>query len=418
MKNASRSILQTEKKWSQSIVRAVPGFQAGCLVIFSLVFLVAGSAVLYFFGYRTYRDFLAAKSWTETPCTIVSSRLVTSHGENDTYSPHIVFQYEWQGQPRESERYQLVAYSSSFRSAHQRIVDAHPPGLQTVCYVNPNDPSEAVLDRSFPAGIWIGAIVGGAFALFGIGGLVGSLAYARSVRRRATEMPSTPGTGSPISQAARSGSAPPGTAAPQRLAPQTGRKTAFFWMLLFGVFWNGIVSVFVGILINSFRAGDPQWFMALFLTPFVLIGLVLIVAILLTFLAMFNPVPQLTLLSSPCRLGGPLSLTWEFSGGTSRIRKLTLSLVGEESATYRHGTSTMTDTSRFHQQILTETTRPTDMVSGRIDTALPERSMHSWKASNNKIEWTVTVHGEIPFFPDINDKFPVEVLPAELWVEA
>jgi hypothetical protein len=38
--------------------------------------------------------------------------------------------------------------------------------------------------------------------------------------------------------------------------------------------------------------------------------------------------------------------------------------------------------------------------------------MHSFKSDNNRIVWTLHVHGDIAFYPDVNDEFPITVLSA------
>jgi hypothetical protein len=37
--------------------------------------------------------------------------------------------------------------------------------------------------------------------------------------------------------------------------------------------------------------------------------------------------------------------------------------------------------------------------------------MHSFKADNNQIIWSLTVHGDIPRWPDIKDSFEIVVPP-------
>ena len=66
---------------------------------------------------------------------------------------------------------------------------------------------------------------------------------------------------------------------------------AFLGSLGICLFWNGIVSVFVVKIIMDWRGGNGNWFETLFLTPFVLIGLV-ILAILVTI--SFDPFRKLT----------------------------------------------------------------------------------------------------------------------------
>ncbi len=63
-------------------------------------------------------------------------------------------------------------------------------------------------------------------------------------------------------------------------------------MILIAAFWNGIVSVFLWQIVLSFRRGDPEWFLCLFMTPFVLVGLGLMAGVVYFLLALANPRPQ------------------------------------------------------------------------------------------------------------------------------
>jgi hypothetical protein len=54
------------------------------------------------------------------------------------------------------------------------------------------------------------------------------------------------------------------------------------------------------------------------------------------------------------------------------------------------------------------------MDAGTAQAQVPANTMHSWFASHNSVEWRIRLRGEIPFFPDVNDEFPVLVLPYEL----
>ncbi len=86
--------------------------------------------------------------------------------------------------------------------------------------------------------------------------------------------------------------------------------------------WNGFVSIFLfTVIVPSFRRDDPEWFVTIFMIPFVLAGLGLIAAMLYQLLASFNPRPGLTLAEGRLTQGAESSLSWSFSGRTDRIRR-------------------------------------------------------------------------------------------------
>jgi hypothetical protein len=165
-------------------------------------------------------------------------------------------------------------------------------------------------------------------------------------------------------------------------------------------------------LIKDWGSGGFSWFPAIFLTPFVLIGLGLISAFLHQLGAFFNPRPVLHLDSGQPRLGTTMTVRWEIPAGAGRLKSLKILLRGEEVATYRRGTNSVTERSTFHETEILSTEMVEMMRAGRGSTRLPAESVPSWKSSNNRIEWTIAVEGSIALWPDISDTHCIEVLPA------
>jgi len=179
-------------------------------------------------------------------------------------------------------------------------------------------------------------------------------------------------------------------------------------LTIVAVFWNGIVSVFVGLLIKEFGRGNVEWILALFLVPFVLIGLLLLFGVAHGFLALFNPRPRLTLGSAQLTLGESTDLDWQFSGSTGRVKQLRIYLEGREEATYRRGTDTSTDKNVF---ATIEIARKPNADPGRAQLEIPRDTMHSFKSDHNKIVWEIHLQGEIRYWSDVDETFEIEVLP-------
>jgi hypothetical protein len=372
------------------------------------IFAIAGGALLYPLGIRPIARTISAESWITTPCQVLRAE-VRSHDGDDgtTYSVYILYQYEFNSQTYKSDRYEFVGGSSSGYQGKARIVEQYRTAPQPVCYVNPKSPSEAVLQRGFHAKLLL-ALFPLPFLLIGVGGLIGTL------------------RGKP---AGAVGTAPswiprPSARAPDHLAvlrttdsgrtilaPTFSAKTKFIGMIVVALFWNGIVSLFVGNVIEGFRHGDPSWFGLLFLLPFVAVGVGLIAGAVYQFLAMFNPRPTVELSTSVIPLGGAAELRWSFSGRTSRIREFTLALRGTEEAKYRRGTSTYTDRSTFYEMELYRTADPREVAAGQVGLVLPQDTMHSFAAENNKILWSLEIRGEIQGWPDVKESFPITVTP-------
>lgn len=143
------------------------GWGAG--VVLLSVFSGPGALVLYLCMGRPLLNMSRSSDWQQIPCVIESSQVREHSGEDTTYSPDIVYQYEWQGQNHRANRADFVDGSDSTNGAAETVA-AHPAGQKTICFVNPADPSEAVLARVwFARGQWIGVLVGGIFFLVGVG---------------------------------------------------------------------------------------------------------------------------------------------------------------------------------------------------------------------------------------------------------
>ena len=93
------------------------------------------------------REVAATQRWAETPCEVLESKVKT-HSDlerGDWFSLDMSFKYEFDGQDYSSDRYDLS--TGGCNEPVQAVVARLPAGTQTVCYVNPDFPSEAVMKR-------------------------------------------------------------------------------------------------------------------------------------------------------------------------------------------------------------------------------------------------------------------------------
>ena len=116
--------------------------------LFGLPFFGIGVVFLWIGGLQPLVLRVQSQSWERVPCTILESR-VESHYSSDgtTYSIEVAYRYEWNGRGYTGDRYNLTRMSTSNRKAKDAVVDNIPAGRQTSCFVNPGNPSEAVLVR-------------------------------------------------------------------------------------------------------------------------------------------------------------------------------------------------------------------------------------------------------------------------------
>lgn len=137
----------------------------GCLTLFGLPFLGAGlfMAWLYFSGYVKW---WGAQSWLEVPCWIESAELKTSRGDDSTtYKAKATYRYEYAGRDYQGDRVSFGSGSDNVgdfqQKAHRELslyAGGKPSGAERDpqrdtkkpfrCYVNPVNPSEAVIYRT------------------------------------------------------------------------------------------------------------------------------------------------------------------------------------------------------------------------------------------------------------------------------
>ena len=372
--------------------------QPWAMNLFGVVFSGVGVLVFFWLSGLPLIRWMGAMEWTETPCVIVKSE-VGSHSDSDgtTYSVDIVYTYTHDGRDYRGDRYIFQGGSSSGYDRKAAVVAEYPEGSERVCYVNPDEPGESVLSVDFNLAYLLG-LFGMPFMLFGLAVVLISRwqQSGTSISGRGTKHEDIG-----VENTYRSGDL--------ALEGTSNSRVGCVFIFVFTAIWNGItVTAFFSMV---FGDGNEGWFPILFLVPFLLVGVGTMVLFVYFFLSMFNPRPELVLSPGYLALGGTAELQWSFRGNPSRISKLTLTLVGEQKASYRRGTSTVTDESTFQKQVLVETEVTREMLSGRVQIAIPEFSAPTFSASNNKIVWSIKVHGDIKRWPDVNEEFEIPVSP-------
>jgi len=142
--------------------------------LFFLFWLAIPTVMLVLIGRDTVRNARTWR-WPATPCTIVSSG-VEQTGSDGDYAFRVEYAYS-AGRPGKAETFSTTSavYSRGYKGSSdyaeaQRLALRFPPGTKTDCYVNPADPSQAVLKRSSLATAAI-ALFPMLFIAIGLGGL-------------------------------------------------------------------------------------------------------------------------------------------------------------------------------------------------------------------------------------------------------
>jgi hypothetical protein len=392
---------------------------------FGGIFVVVGGGLFIGLGVIPVARMIDAASWPETECTIVSSE-VESHQSDDgtTYSIDILYSYRTAGRDWRSNRYDFSSGSSSGYEGKRKVVDRYPPGSTATCYVDPDDPSSAVLDRSFHAAYLIG-LFGLLFMAPGLAVMVwgsrwkstGRPISGDTIQRTLRRSQASADSETASRVAARLGvpSADDLTnpEAPKDLEPAIGPGLKAVGLGCAALFWNGIVSIFVWQAVVAYRSGSSDWGLNLFLIPFVLVGLGLVVGCIYSALATANPRPSLRVTPGSPRLGDSLHIEWRMDGRAQRLRRLEIVLVGQEVATYRRGTTTSTDREDFARLLVVASELGPEFARGARDLRIPADTMHSFDAPSNKIVWALKVSGDVPHWPDVTTDFPLHIRPLD-----
>lgn len=396
----------------------------GCLAVFGLAFFLMGIAFAYLAFIRPVLLSRAAQDWPSTPCKILTAEIETHRGDDSTtYSAEFTFQFEVDGKTWVGDQFSFVN-SSGGRQAAKHTLKQYPVGSEHICYYDPENPEFAVLDRENKNLSYfnlfvplIFSLVGGAIMLAGILGWfkadnsisgsadatkLGSRSSVSSTLGDAIELTGGEQTKEDILDQEWS--------VPRKLESSTPRLAAFIGISIFALIWNGILGAF---LFNGFgfKFGFFSIFVILFMVPFFLVGLATIAASGYYFLALFNPKVEVALSSGAVPLGGEVDIAWEINGKVERIKNLSIKIHGTQRVTFVRGTDTVTETSIFELVEIVNVSDPTSIAFGSAVATIPADTMHTFDATNNKVIWSIEVHGEIPYSPDIFESYPFRVTP-------
>ncbi len=374
------------------------------MVAFLAIFVAAGSAAGYFLSFRPLYAAYQARSWTETDCEVIASRVVAS---GDTARPDIQYRYYVGDRPYTSRRYNFIPGSTN-DSTVGATVERYSPGTRFRCFVDPADPTQAVINRDPTGWYYLGLAFFAGFA--GIPFVIGVFVIRARSNMRSAQLT----VNAPLGARALAGDSigTPLDSGPVVLQPSVSPMGKLVMTSIFCLLWNGLVGVFTYVEVTEFMAGRGSWFMAIFLLIFQIVGVALLLSVPYQLLALANPRPAITLGRGIIPLGGAVPFEWQLVGAASRVSHLTITLLAREEARYRRGTDTHTDRREFHREVLADTSDTMSVEHGNGTIRIPASTMHSFQSSNNKIVWTIEVKGEIRRWPDISEAFDITVGPA------
>jgi hypothetical protein len=405
---------------------------SGCgLTLFFSIFLSVGLSVAFFMGLKPWLDVRKSQSWIETPCVIRESKVKSSTSDGKTsYHPYVEYSYQAQNRDRVGTQFSFGSDTSKNQFEIQQQIAPYTIGGESVCWVDPQNPDRSVLQRTVPITSTIFALVfGGFFAAFGVGGILLALAVRKDERNRklGTLAKKNQSSGllnanvpkKTVDDTASSNGAtyrepscllpvPEGPDEPLVLKPLMSRRARFVGLAILALVWNALIWILIWNVWNK-----SPWFVLLFLGVLALAGILILGSAIHAFLQLFNP--RTVVVCSQTRIypGSEFEISWMHEGNTSRVAQLQISIVCEEIVSFQQGTSTRTEKTEAFQEFIVDTTKQEEIAQGFRDFSLPHDVMYSFNASNNKVEWSIKVHGKIVFWADISEVFSIAVQPPE-----
>lgn len=352
------------------------------MVLFGLIFTLVGAAVLKPLLITPLQKTHDAKTWKSVPATVISSK-VKSHDSDDgtTYSVYIAYRYEIDGQEYLGDRYTFMGGSSSGYDRKAEIVRQYSEGHRFTLFVNPSDPADSVILRDYSLTLLFG-LLPLVFIAAGLAVMIGGF--------RARKAQLDPAQ------------------ANERVVTLKGPSPAkkVLGTILFAMLWNGFV-----VLI--FKSEAP----ILFHIIFGFFGIIMILAALHAMLALFNPRPEVEITPGDIHPGTSVAMRWRMHGRSDRIETLgiTLQCLKVTTETRRSGGETKTSVVKtpVYETELLHTESRGEIAQGTLQFSIPENERPSVPGNDAGIRWQLIFHGDISRWPDVKQKLPFTVYPAD-----
>ena len=125
----------------------------------SLCCIAVGVVVGYYFVWKPMGVASKAKNWPEVPCIIEINNLHIKKNDDKKkklkkpiYMIDIQYSYQVKGKEYKSTAYGFMDVPGTDRDYFARIVTLYLKGKKCTCFVNPDNPSQAVINRNYQKG--------------------------------------------------------------------------------------------------------------------------------------------------------------------------------------------------------------------------------------------------------------------------
>ena len=360
--------------------------------LFGLPFFAVG-CVMGWLGATMCVRHVQARSWPEIPAHVESIEL--NRGE-DTDSVACVYRYTFEGRTYEGNKVGLSGGSDNIgswqRRTYRRLRSARQQGRTVPCFVDPDHPTTAYLDRDLR---WELLLFHSAFVVIfgGAGGffIAGSFLGARTERKQQQRRLAHPDEPWLVNEQWASGTI------------RSDLKVAMLGWWALALFWNAIsIPTAFPVIFEAVMKDRAYW--ALLFLVFPLIGLVILIrAFRATIRHLRFGRSYLVLDTVPGVIGGQFRATVVLVSSNPDFEHVETTLACTR--TYKSGDTTKTDTAWKH----TQTCDDLSMRIGQPETSLPAefqiphglppiRDNDDDDDDNNsgEIQWKLEVHARRP----------------------
>jgi len=139
----------------------------GVGVIFILVGMMSAASAI-----KAWQRYHNSDSWIPATARIVSANISSRRGsKSTTHFVNITYAYQAMGQSFQSDQFSFGSEGTGYDTynAAEKVLAKYPTGSQQMIYYDPNQPSQAVLERKYD---FTGAILAVIVGLAGIGMIV------------------------------------------------------------------------------------------------------------------------------------------------------------------------------------------------------------------------------------------------------
>jgi hypothetical protein len=406
------------------------------LLFFAALFFVGLGFSGYLLATLIVPEWRANHSFLETKCVVLGKRLLeresaeplpddASNGKS--WRPEFQIEYQAGRHLFQTRTYDVSRSFSMNREEAARVVDQFQVGQEYTCWYDPADPATAVLVRGYTWSGWVLLLLPLSLFVGGLGGLaITLLSWGKSAERKAVlaqrpiplELFAGNGAMGELSTIPHHASLTdsPGTRLAYRLPLDARGVWGLVALLVAAAIVLAAASVFAVMTLASYFEGRPDVLMSAFVGGWLVLGAVGVAYSIQRLLKALRAGATIVEVSDhPIRPGRQYELFLLYRG-RARLNRLTVSLACDEQATYRQGTNTRRDVRRVVNLPLgslesVQSTRR-QPLEARFPLAVPDGTMHSFRAVHNSIEWNLRVVGELESGGRFERAFPVVIVPA------